>query len=78
MHICFVVLTGKDDSLPRELGVTESVVMKFVRPISGRGHHLYCDNFYTSPVFSYSFVLVAFMPVARYASIVEEFLLKRG
>ena len=29
--------------------MTESVVLKLVRPICGHGHHLYCDNLYTSP-----------------------------
>ena len=29
--------------------MTESVVLKLVRPICGCGHHLYNDNLYTSP-----------------------------
>ena len=42
--------TGKDDSLGSEnVGVTHAVVMKLVDPIKDRGHHVYMDNFYTSP-----------------------------
>lgn len=34
-------------------GMTHAVVLKLVEPICGRGHHVYMDNFYTSPqVFS--------------------------
>ena len=29
--------------------MTHAVVMKLVNPIKGRGHHVYMDNFYTSP-----------------------------
>jgi len=29
--------------------MTHAVVMKLVDPIKGRGHHVYMDNFYTSP-----------------------------
>ena len=29
--------------------MTHAVVMRLVDPIKGRGHHLYVDNFYTSP-----------------------------
>ena len=43
-------LTGKDDSLDSELGMTSSVVLQLAEPLQGRGHHLYMDNFYTSPL----------------------------
>ena len=29
--------------------MTHAVVLKLVEPICGRGHHVYMDNFYTSP-----------------------------
>ncbi len=41
---------GKDDSLGvTDDGMTHAVVMKLVHPIKIRGHHVYMDNFYTSP-----------------------------
>jgi len=40
----------KDDSLgTADVGMTQAVVMKLVDPIKGRGHHVYMDNYYTSP-----------------------------
>ena len=42
--------TGKDDSLGiSDAGMTHAVVMKLADPIKSRGHHIYTDNFYTSP-----------------------------
>ena len=32
------------------LGKTGKIVMELVKDLSGTGHHLYMDNFYTSPV----------------------------
>ena len=43
------LLTGKDDSLDCELGMTSAVVLRMVEPLQNRGHHLYMDNLYTSP-----------------------------
>ena len=41
---------GKDDSLgTTDVGMTQTVVMWLVDPIKGRGHHVYMDNYYTSP-----------------------------
>ena len=41
---------GKDDSLgTTDVGITQAVVMRLVDPIKGRGHHVYMDNYYTSP-----------------------------
>ena len=34
------LLTGKDDSLDSELGMTSAVVLRLVEPLQGRGHHL--------------------------------------
>lgn len=42
-------ITGKDDSLGGELGMTAAVVLRLVEPICGLGHHMYMDNLYTSP-----------------------------
>ena len=49
-----ILCTGKDDSLASgDVGMTHAVVMKLVDPIKDRGHHVYMDNYYTSPqVFS--------------------------
>ena len=30
-------------------GLTYAVVMKLVEGLQNKGHHLYCDNFYSSP-----------------------------
>ena len=40
---------GKDNSLDTTNGFTHAVVMKLVEGLENLGHHLYCDNFYTSP-----------------------------
>ena len=41
---------GKDDSLRiADSGMTHAVIIKLVEPIKSRGHHVYKDNFYTSP-----------------------------
>ena len=48
MNIIF--FTGKDYSLGSEnVGLTHAVVVKLVDLIKDRGHHVYMDNFYTSP-----------------------------
>jgi len=50
VQTCHVILTGKDDSLGSgDAGLTHAVVMRLVDPIKHRGHHVYTDNFYTSP-----------------------------
>ena len=41
--------TGKDTSLDQSNGVTHAVVLKLVEGLENKGHHLYCDNYYTSP-----------------------------
>ena len=41
---------GKDDSPgTADVGMTQAVVMRLVDPNKGRGHHVYMDNYYTSP-----------------------------
>lgn len=41
---------GRDDSLSStSMSVTESIVVKLAEGLEHLGHHLYCDNFYTSP-----------------------------
>ena len=50
--ICMCVLhlySGKDEALATDHGVTHAVVMRLVDPIKQRGHHVYLDNYYTSP-----------------------------
>ena len=42
--------TGKDDSLAiTNNGLTHAVVMKLLEGVEHRGHHIYTDNYYTSP-----------------------------
>lgn len=44
------VRVGKDDSLDTSaVGMTHAVVVKLLEGLEGRGHHVYTDNFYTSP-----------------------------
>ena len=44
------VHTGKDSSLNTDdVGVTHAVVRKLLEGLEGRGHHVYIDNFYSSP-----------------------------
>ena len=42
--------TGKDDLLDSSNGVTHDIALKLVEGLKNKGHHLYCDNYYTSPV----------------------------
>ena len=48
IHI--LTITGKDNSLDESNGVTHAVVLKLVEGLENRGHHLYCDNYYSSPI----------------------------
>ena len=41
--------TGKDTSLDDSNGATHGVVLKLIEGIEHRGHHVYMDNYYTSP-----------------------------
>ena len=50
IRYCIIATSGKDDSISTgENGMTHAVVMKLVSPLKDRGHHVYTDNFYTSP-----------------------------
>ena len=43
-------IIGKDDSLCSDNhSPTEAIVLKLVEDLHHRGHHLYCDNYYSSP-----------------------------
>ena len=51
-RVCYHYLTsiGKDDSIGNmDNGMTHAVVMKLADSLKNRGHHVYTDNFYTSP-----------------------------
>ena len=42
--------TGKDNSLDTsEVGATHAIVLKLLEGREGRGHHVYTDNYYSSP-----------------------------
>ena len=42
--------TRKDNSLDTsEVGATHAVVLKLLEGLEGRGHHVYTDNYYSSP-----------------------------
>lgn len=46
----YLTSLGKDDSIgKKDNGMTHAVVMKLADPLKNRGHHVYTDNFYTSP-----------------------------
>ena len=55
MYVCYKIhahthtTIGKDDTLASDMGMTAGVVLHLVEPIRGLGHHLYTDNYYTSP-----------------------------
>ncbi len=56
---CFCL--GKDHSqTPSKYGVTHGIVMQVTKSLQGMGHHLYMDNFYTSPAMFYSLQKLAF------------------
>lgn len=45
-----IYYTGKDDSLDTsEVGATHAIVLKLLEGLEGRGHHVYTDNYYSSP-----------------------------
>ena len=44
----YELYTGKRNDVS-EFGSTYDVVMRLVEPYLNRGHHLYCDNYYTAP-----------------------------
>ena len=42
--------TGNDDLLDTsEVGATHAVVLKLLEGLEDRGHHVYTDNYYSSP-----------------------------
>lgn len=45
----FKIYTGKDDVRDPDKGLSYSVVMELMSDRVGMGHHLYTDNFYSSP-----------------------------
>ena len=49
LSICIFFAIGKGNTLESELGSTAGIVFCLTEPICGRGHHLYTENFYTSP-----------------------------
>ena len=55
IHVCIIYIVkcthaGKDETLDTaDHGMTHAVVMRLVDPVKERGHHVYLDNFYTSP-----------------------------
>ena len=55
MYVCYKIhahthtTIGKDDTLASDMGMTAGVVLHLAEPIRGLGHHLYTDNYYTSP-----------------------------
>ena len=50
IHDCNHIYSGKDDSLDiAGRNHTNAVVLKLVEKLEGNGHHVYTDNFYTSP-----------------------------
>ena len=52
--------TGKDDSLDDSNGVTHGVVLKLLEGLENKGHHVYCDNYYTSPTLFSSLLQLGF------------------
>ena len=42
-------LTGKDESLTGDKGYPHAVVLALLEGLEGRGHHVFMDNYYSSP-----------------------------
>lgn len=45
----FHLYTGKEEARPAGLPLGTHVVIDLVKDLAGKGHHIYFDNFYTSP-----------------------------
>ena len=46
----YIIFTGKDDSLELNgKGLGHAVVLKLLEELEDRGHHVYLDNWYSSP-----------------------------
>ena len=41
--------TGKDSVTDKSIGLAHSVVLHLTKDLVGKGYHVYCDNFYSSP-----------------------------
>ena len=52
--------TGKDTSLDDSSGVTHALVLKLLEGLEHRGHHVYMDNYYTSPTHFTSLLRLGF------------------
>ena len=50
LHTIHNLQTGKDTSLDESSGVTHAVVLRLVEGLERKGHHVYMDNYYSSPV----------------------------
>ena len=44
----FTIYTGKEEGADPSEGLCTRAVIDLVRPLEGRHHHLYTDNFYTA------------------------------
>ena len=54
--------TGKDTTLHDTNGATHGVVLKLIEGLEHRGHHVYMDNYYTSPTLFTSLQQLGFGP----------------
>jgi hypothetical protein len=43
------IIIGKDNDCDPEKNLTYNVVMSLTNDLSGKGYHVFCENFYTSP-----------------------------
>ena len=50
IQITYLFTLGKDESLQHGgRGHTHAIVVALLEGLEGRGHHVYVDNYYTSP-----------------------------
>ena len=60
----YLLIIGQDKTLDlsKDRTVTQAVVMRLLKSLTETGHHIYMDNYYTSP---YLFLGQDFMPVVQ-------------
>ena len=56
IHMDIHIHEGKDASLNTDdVGVTHAVVLKLLEHLENHGHHIYMDNYYSSPALFQNF-----------------------
>ena len=63
----YLLIIGNDDTLnlSKDRTVTQAVVMRLLKSLTETGHHIYMDNYYTSPNLFLEMKLAGLVPVAQ-------------